>query len=128
MNVSPIDGATLLFPYDFTTAETQSKVLDILGQIKTDIVLSDMAPNATGVKSFDHDKIVELCSSVLKFSTVVLKDGGNVLCKIWMGGKQTLLEDAMKRMFSHVKYVKPTSSRTESAEIFVLGRDYKGIK
>lgn len=125
-SLSPIQGAILLHPCDFTAKETQSQVLDILKDRKADIVLSDMAPNASGVKSLDHDKIVELCSSVLRFSTVVLKEGGHVLCKLLMGNKQNWLEAGMSKMFSQVNYVKPQASRTESAEVFLLGRGFKG--
>lgn len=126
-HVNPITGAILLSKCDFTSAMTQAEILQKLGNKKADLVLSDMAPACSGDRSMDHDKIIELCSSVIRFSTVVLKKDGAVLCKIWMGGQQKLLEDAMRKLFLNVKYVKPNASRDDSAEIYLLGRNFKGM-
>ena len=126
-HVMPVEGATIFHQCDFTSHDTQARILEKLGNQKADLVLSDMAPAASGVKSLDHDKIIELCSSVVRFSTVVLDHGGSVLCKIWMGGKQHLLENAMKKLFVDVKAVKPPASRADSAELYLLGKGYKGL-
>ncbi|XP_076074969.1 rRNA methyltransferase 2, mitochondrial-like [Mytilus galloprovincialis] len=125
--VNPIRGAILLSKCDFTSAKTQAEILQNMGNKKADLVLSDMAPACTGDRSMDHHKIIELCSSVIRFSTVVLKKDGSVLCKLWMGGQQKLLEDAMRKLFLNVKPVKPNASRDDSAEIYLLGRNFKGM-
>ena len=83
-----------------------------------------MAPSATGTPSLDHDMIIELCLSVLKFCTVVLGDNGCVVCKIWMGGDQEKLKHVMERMFRKVRFVKPEASRSDSAELFLVGQEY----
>ena len=83
-----------------------------------------MAPSATGTPSLDHDMIIELCLSVLKFCTAVLGDNGCVVCKIWMGGDQEKIKHVMERMFRKVRFVKPEASRSDSAELFLVGQEY----
>lgn len=65
--ISPIDGVTLLFPYDFTTVEAYDKLKDTIQNQKIDVVLSDMAPNSSGLKEMDHDSIINLAYQVLRY-------------------------------------------------------------
>lgn len=123
--IAPIDGVTILEQSDFTKPETQSQILQALGNRLADVVLSDMAPRASGNRELDHQVIFELCISVLKFSSQVLDCGGHVVCKLWDGRNTKDAVDVMKRMFNIVKTVKPEASRSDSAEIFLLGLDYK---
>lgn len=62
----PIEGVTLLGNSDFTSVKTWNKIKEILNGRPIDIILSDMAPNATGVKHLDHDLIIKLAFSVIK--------------------------------------------------------------
>ncbi|CAG5129039.1 unnamed protein product [Candidula unifasciata] len=124
-NMAPIDGVHLLQASDFTVKETQCKITEILQGQLADVILSDMAPRATGLKSHNHDIIVGLCFSVLRFSLNVLKEGGTLVCKLWMGGDQPRLENAMNSVFDNVRFVKPDASRDDSAEVFILGRGFK---
>lgn len=124
-HMMPIDGANLLFRHDITLPKTQDEVLDKLDGRKVDLVLSDIAPARSSNKELDHDKIIELSSSVVRFSTVVMKEGGTFLCKIWSGGKQKLLEDVLCKLFQTVKLVKPPSSRADSAEIYLLAKGFR---
>lgn len=126
--IMPIEGAIVIPSCDFTKTETQEKILEKLGQRKADIVISDMAPNATGTKHLDHELIINLCISVLRFSTNVLQEGGNILCKFWPGTEQDKLQKAMEKFFKTVKIVKPESSRSNSSEIFMLGKHLKKLK
>ena len=123
----PVEGATILKKSDFTSAETQQKILDLLAGKKADIVLSDMAPNATGIKSLDHEQIVELCIAVIRFANVVLAPGGTCLVKLWQGGEQAKLETLMRKLFQRVQVVIPSASRPDSAELFILARNFQGI-
>ncbi|KAJ8318190.1 hypothetical protein KUTeg_003281 [Tegillarca granosa] len=123
--IMPIVGATIIPSCDFTAVETQKKILEKLGQRKADIVISDMAPSASGTKHLDNEIIINLCISALRFSTLVLHEGGNMLCKLWMGAEQDKLKRAMEIFFRTVKMVKPESSRSDSKEIFMLGRHFK---
>ncbi|XP_041363864.1 rRNA methyltransferase 2, mitochondrial-like [Gigantopelta aegis] len=126
--IAPLVGANILDKSDFTHENTQNEVLHILDGRKADIVLSDMAPKASGVKFMDHDLIIGLCFSVLKFSVGVLKEGGIVLCKLWQGSDQTKLEGVMENMFNKTRVIKPPASRSQSAEVFLLGQGFRGIK
>ena len=123
-HIEPIEGAVIFDKSDFTSPDTQARILEELGGHLADVVLSDMAPNASGTPSLDHDAIIQLCLSVLQFCTVVLKSNGSVVCKLWMGGDQEKLKCVMERMFRKVKYVKPEASRSDSAELFLIGQDY----
>lgn len=95
---------------------------------RANVILSDMAPSPTGIKTHNHHVILQLCFSVLRFSLGVLNENGTLLCKLWMGGDQKRLENAMKSVFGQVHIVKPEASRRESAEIFMLAQGFFGLK
>ncbi|XP_046359462.1 rRNA methyltransferase 2, mitochondrial-like [Haliotis rufescens] len=124
--MATIDKAVVLCKKDFTTPETQAEVKQHLSGRLADFVMSDMAPRASGVKSLDHDRIISLCVETVKFSCVVLREGGAVLCKLWQGAEQPRLEHIMKQLFKTVRVVKPDASRSDSAEIFLLGKNFTG--
>ena len=126
--MAPIDGVHLLPLSDFTTESTQMRVRDILQSRKADVLLSDMAPTATGVKSHNHQAIVTLCFSVLTFGVSVVREGGTIVCKLWSGADQQRLEGAMRAICETVRVVKPDASRGDSAEIFLMGRGFKGFR
>jgi 23S rRNA (uridine2552-2'-O)-methyltransferase len=86
-----------------------------------DLVLSDMAPNTTGVKSVDAARSLQLCQMALLVATDWLHPKGAVLVKILRGQTFDELLAQMKTEYRTVKSVKPKSSRSESKEIFVLG-------
>ena len=91
-----------------------------------DVVLSDMAANATGHRKTDHLKIMALAETAAMFAREVLKPGGTFLCKVLQGGTEgTLLAD-LKRDFASVKHVKPAASRPDSAELYVLATGFRG--
>ena len=123
-----VDGATILYQTDFTQPSNQQRIIKLLGEQKADVVLSDMAPNATGIRNLDHEIIVKLCFSALQFATTVLRDGGHFMGKIWQGPDQEHLETAMRTCFRSVRVVKPLSSRTDSAEIFLFGKGFSRQK
>ena len=93
-----------------------------------DVVMSDMAANATGHKKTDHLKIVALAELAIEFAREVLAPGGAFVAKVLQGGTEgTLLAD-LKRDFSTVKHVKPAASRKDSAELYVLATGFRGRK
>jgi len=127
-HIAPLDGAHLLGGHDFTSPATQRAVAEILkgqGCSKADVILSDMAPSATGIKSHNHDVIVQLCFTVLTFCLSSLRPGGAMLCKLWSGSGQPKLTAAMKTVFDRVRIVKPDASYADSAEIFILGQGFR---
>lgn len=93
----------------------------VLEEKKLDVIISDMAPKTTGIKSVDADRSYHLCQMSLLCAQKWLKDHGNLLVKFFQGSKQNDFLNEMKENFSKVKIVKPKSSRNESVEIFILG-------
>ncbi|XP_026669445.1 rRNA methyltransferase 2, mitochondrial [Ceratina calcarata] len=126
--IYPIKGATLLGGMDFTVAKSQTELLNLLKGEKADVVLSDMAPNASGMRDLDHENIIRLGYAALKFALQVTKTDGTFVCKVWDGGKSELLEKDLLRFYKCVKNVRPQATRDESTEKFFLARGFKGIK
>lgn len=126
--IYPIEGAVIFGNCDFTNQKSQMKLLRALKGQYADSVISDMAPNATGIRDLDNENMVQLCYSVLKFALQVSKEGASVLVKLWQCGATKTLQDDIKRFYDNVRIVKPNSSRSDSAEIFILGRGFKGLK
>ena len=109
---------------DFTSVDTQKKILDLLNNETVHVVLSDMAPNASGIKSIDQEQIKKLVLSAFTLARVVLKNNGTFLFKIWSGSDEQKLVVMLSQHFKQVKTVKPAASRDDSAEVFVLCRNF----
>lgn len=124
----PVEGATILGNMDFTLAKTQDTLRQLLQKHKADVVLSDMAPNASGVREIDHDNIIILAYAVLKFALYNSKTDGTLIVKIWDGSKSHQLEQDLMKFYHHVRIVRPDATRDESSEIFFLATGFKGIK
>lgn len=91
-----------------------------------DVVLSDMAANATGHKKTDHLRIVGLAETAAAFARDVLAPGGAYLAKVLQGGTEGALLADLKRDFASVRHVKPAASRADSSELYVLALGYRG--
>ena len=90
-----------------------------------DVVLSDMAANATGHRQTDHLKIMALVEAAAEFARDVLAPRGAFLAKVLQGGTEGALLAALKRDFASVKHVKPAASRSDSAELYVLATGFR---
>ncbi|KAK4027865.1 rRNA methyltransferase 2, mitochondrial [Daphnia magna] len=121
----PIEGAHILAPLDFTKLSSQTKVTELLDGCLADVVLSDMAPAATGVRELDQDQILTLGYSVMTYAQQISKDGAKLLIKLWAGGRVKQLENELLLHYSRVKVVKPPSSRQDSAELFLLASNFR---
>jgi 23S rRNA (uridine2552-2'-O)-methyltransferase len=110
---------------DFLDPDAPDRLKAMLGG-PADVVLSDMAANATGHRRTDHLKIVALVEAAVAFATEVLKPGGTFLAKVLQGGTETALLAELKRNFASVKHVKPAASRADSAELYVLASGFRG--
>jgi 23S rRNA (uridine2552-2'-O)-methyltransferase len=128
LNIDPIPGAILMSKADFTKTSTQSKLSELLEGNLADLVMSDMAPNATGVKEMDHDRIMTLAYAALKFGLVHSKIGASFLCKIWRGSSLNQFHNDLSVFYESVHDIKPKSSRSESAEMFLFATKFKGIE
>lgn len=128
LQIFPIEGATIMSNMDFNTIEAHDRVVDILNGKKVDIVLSDMAPSATGVRELDKDRILGLAYMALRFAALVTKVNGNLLFKVWDGKEVSILQMDLERFFKSIKILKPQASRSDSSEKFILARGFKGIQ
>ena len=90
-----------------------------------DILLSDMAPGTTGIRSVDVQRSYELNSCALKLSNRILKPGGTLVVKAFQGEPLNLLKEKFRSCFECLKLFKPRSSRNESIEIYLLGFNHK---
>lgn len=110
---------------DFLAADAPDKLKEMLGG-PADVVLSDMAANATGHARTDHLKIVALVELAAEFAREVLAPGGAFLAKVIQGGTESALLAALKRDFKTVKHIKPPASRADSAELYLLATGFRG--
>jgi 23S rRNA (uridine2552-2'-O)-methyltransferase len=122
--VDPIGGAVMLVG-DFSDVEVQDRLVEMLGG-KADLVLSDMAPNTTGHGATDHLRIVALAEEALAFAVDVLAEGGGFVAKVFQGGAERTVLEALKRHFSSVRHAKPPASRKESSELYVVATGFRG--
>ncbi len=124
LEMTPIAGVEFV-QLDFLDARAPDAIKALLGG-PADVVLSDMAANATGHRKTDHLRIMALAEAAVEFAREVLAGGGAFLCKVLQGGTETTLLAALKRDFAHVKHVKPAASRADSAELYLLATGFRG--
>src|SRR5262249_8416439 len=110
---------------DFLDPAAPERLQAMLGG-PADVVLSDMAANATGHRATDHLKIMALVQAAAMFAREVLRPGGTFLAKVIQGGTEAALLADLKRDFAAVKHVKPAASRADSAELYVLATGFRG--
>jgi 23S rRNA (uridine2552-2'-O)-methyltransferase len=121
--MEPVAGVDFV-RLDFLDASAPDKLRTMLGG-PADVVLSDMAANATGHARTDHLKIMGLVEAAAEFAREVLALGGTFLAKVLQGGTETSLLAALKRDFAQVKHVKPPASRADSAELYLLATGFR---
>ena len=109
-------------------AEFYPKILKLLRWRRPDLVMSDMAPNACGSHSADHDAIMNLAYSALRFCLTNSALGASFLCKMWSGARNDVFKSDLERFFKEVHVLKPKSSREDSSELFYLATRFKGVK
>ena len=123
LDMAPVAGVDTL-RLDFLAADAPDRLKALLGG-PADVVLSDMAANATGHRKTDHLKIMVLAETAALFAREVLRPGGTFLCKVLQGGTEGALLTELKRSFATVKHVKPAASRSDSAELYVLAIGFR---
>lgn len=90
-----------------------------------DIVVSDMAPNTTGVRSVDQLRSLNLVEQVFYHLPIFLKDGGNFVIKVFDGHEAQQFLKSQRKLFKEFHYLKPKSTRSVSKEFFVIGKGFK---
>jgi 23S rRNA (uridine2552-2'-O)-methyltransferase len=124
LDMPAIPGVAFLH-LDFLDPAAPDRLKALLGG-PADVVMSDMAANATGHRKTDHLKIVALAETAAGFARDVLRPGGTFLCKVLQGGTEGELLADLKRDFAVVRHVKPAASRADSAELYVLATGFRG--
>ena len=89
-----------------------------------DLILSDIAPNTTGHQSTDHLRIASMLFDIIELLEKVLVSDGAFITKIWKGSEEKEIINQLKKKFKFVSYFKPDSSRKDSAEIFIVSRNF----
>lgn len=90
-----------------------------------DVVLSDMAPNTTGIRSVDQDRSLILVEMVFSLLPKFLKPGGNLVVKVFESHNAQVFLKENKKLFSEFHYLRPKSVRSVSKEFFVIGKDFR---
>ena len=126
LEMDAIPGVALA-QVDFLDPKAPDMLKEMLGG-PADVVLSDMAANATGHRKTDHLKIVALVESAAEFAREILAPGGTFLAKVIQGGTEGELLAALRRDFASVRHIKPAASRADSAELYVLAGGFRGAK
>src|SRR5918912_962795 len=121
--VKPIAGATVL-QGSIEDQSTAKKIIDILGD-RADVVLSDLAPNVSGMWSVDHARQISLTENALGLAKQVLKEGGTAVFKVFDGEMLNELRTELKNNFAKVLLSKPTASRQESSELYIICTKFK---
>ena len=110
---------------DFREPEVFDRLLHLLPERQVDVLLSDMAPNLSGVDAIDQPRTMHLAELALEMAASILKPGGNALIKVFQGaGFVELLRDA-RRQFGRVKLLKPEASRSRSPEMYLLAMQFR---
>ncbi|MEM7562223.1 MAG: 23S rRNA (uridine(2552)-2'-O)-methyltransferase RlmE [Pseudomonadota bacterium] len=105
---------------DFTEQETLDRLIDTIGNCRFDLVLSDMAPNLSGMDSVDQPKSIYLAELALEMAREFLKPEGVFVIKLFQGAGFEDLISAMRLIFKTVKFRKPDASRDRSSEIYAV--------
>jgi 23S rRNA (uridine2552-2'-O)-methyltransferase len=126
LDMDPVPGV-MFAKLDFLDPSAPDKLKEMLGG-PADVVLSDMAANATGHARTDHLKIMALVELAAEFAREVLAPGGAFLAKVLQGGTEASLLAALKRDFAKVQHIKPPASRADSAELYLLATGFRGSR
>ncbi len=125
--MKPVSGVQFI-QADFSASETQRKLEEVLSGAKTDIVLSDMAPEMSGNKLVDQTGMINLNELTLDFTVNHLRRGGDLLLKTFMGEGFNTFRRKLTGCFKTVKVIKPAASRRTSSEMFLLAMNFNGRK
>jgi 23S rRNA (uridine2552-2'-O)-methyltransferase len=120
LDFEPIDGVDFIAG-DFREPEVLALLEARVAGRPVDVVLSDMAPNLSGVAASDAARMADLVELAIDFAESHLKPEGCLVCKVFHGSGYSQLVERFKASFRAVKAVKPKASRAKSAETFLVG-------
>jgi 23S rRNA (uridine2552-2'-O)-methyltransferase len=112
---------------DLTEPGVEEQILSFLPR-KADVVISDAAPNITGVWEVDHARQVDLAHKAMEIAQLILKPNGNFFVKVFEGDLLNDFIQTVKQHFDFVKIMKPQASRAKSSEMYILALGLKSVK
>ena len=121
LEMQPLDGVSFV-QGDFREQAVLEQFEAALAGRAVDLVLSDMAPNMSGIQMTDQARVMDLAELTLAFAAQHLRAGGDMLVKVFQGAGYMELREAMRQVFEVILVRKPSASRGRSAETFLLGR------
>jgi 23S rRNA (uridine2552-2'-O)-methyltransferase len=124
--MDPIEGVTFI-QGDFREAELVTQLEAALGGKQADIVVSDMAPNLSGISSADAARVEYLVELAIEFAQNHMKPQGALVAKVFHGSSYNAVVKAFKAAFEVVKPIKPKASRDRSSETFLVGLGLKKL-
>lgn len=101
------------------------EIAGILGGANADVVLSDLAPNVSGVWDIDHARQISLSTIALGFARLALRRGGSAVFKVFEGDMLSEFRDELKKSFGRVLLSKPSASRQQSSELYIVCLDFR---
>ena len=122
--IEPIAGVEFL-QGDFTEEVVFQDLLALIGERSVDLVISDMAPNLSGMKAVDQPRVMYLAELALDMACNVLEGNGSFVAKVFQGEGFDELIAACREVFAKVIIRKPKSSRARSAEVYIVARQFK---
>jgi 23S rRNA (uridine2552-2'-O)-methyltransferase len=122
--MEPIDGVEII-QGDFREDDVLAQLLDLISESGADLVISDMAPNISGMEVVDIPRSYYLADLALDLAIQVLKPGGGLLVKLFQGEGFDEYQKSLKQNFKRVVMRKPKASRARSREIYALATGYK---
>lgn len=121
--VEPVAGAIIL-EGSIDDPAAVAKIIEELGE-RADVVLSDLAPNVSGMWEVDHARQIDLTRSALALARQVLREGGSAVFKVFEGEFMKELKGEMAASFGKVLVSKPTASRQESSELYLVCLNFR---
>jgi 23S rRNA (uridine2552-2'-O)-methyltransferase len=125
-DILPMDllPGVLFVQGDFTEEPVFEQILAALGEARADLVMSDMAPNMSGIRSVDQPRSMALAELALDLARKTLRPGGRFLCKLFHGeGFDDFIRD-LRSSFASVVTRKPDASRDRSREVYVVAKEF----
>jgi 23S rRNA (uridine2552-2'-O)-methyltransferase len=126
LDFEPIDGVHYI-QGDFRDDAVLQQLVTAMQGRRADLVLSDMAPNLSGIESADAARMAHLVELAVEFALTHLQRDGALVCKVFHGSGHSQLVKLFKESFRVVKPVKPKASRGKSAETFLVGLGLKSL-
>lgn len=112
---------------DFLDEDIQKQAIELNGGNKFDVIVSDISPNTTGLKTVDHLRIIYVLEIEVQFVVKNLREGGSFAAKVFQGEGLEVEIQKLKRLFADVKIFKPKASRKESKEVYLVCLHFLGL-